>query len=762
MTRTCSCGREFTPGRGNPKRCPECRAADPHRNGTRAARSRSREMFVCVDGEGRQVGPDTMLMVSFSYGREDGTRGSVFDADGLTGQQVAQWMFAEGLDLPHTADGHRQILIGFHLGWDTAVIGKSFTSNLNIVHKANARRTNLLCQTRLCQGECGKVHRADPVVQQAIITAGGEGELLTLDTRTGIGMSATPGRRLYFEHRPHGDRYDEHRRLDIHDVGSAFVGGLERVIDVWKPEIPAGDRELIAWGKAHRKTVFAGATPEQITGYSEAECVATARTARLLLGAIRDAAHIEMKPSHLYGSGSIAAAAMAHYGVPKRDKSATTEDEIKGVRIDDIPHLTYFGGMIEAPVIGLISGAIYEMDICSAYPYAMTELPCMRSGHGEWKLAKRTSAKTEKVLAAMPDGTVGHVQVLWANRKGVLHPPFIVRRKSGAVAQPLSGNDTWVTLVEYQAGKCQFPGDVHLKAAVWWETSCDCPPPFAWLADLYKARLDLKVAMSFTEKGSDEWQALNCRQEAIKLIINSVYGKLAQTRPEPGPYTNLHFASYITGRTRTTVRTRSWAEEALGNTVVYQHTDSVLTVGSEPDQGSSDLGAWKREKDSHDMFVAQPGLAVSLGGGKAATRGVAEDAFRAAATSYVASVDLTVHPADWPTMTVPRTVMLSRRMAIHQNRPEAAGTFQSAPVHLTLGGAKRDVTRARQVPQMASAWVMPPVYVVEDPADLEDIRSFKAQMAAARDSGEFDWESASWEDTEIIFDDLPDIDPDFG
>ena len=66
---------------------------------------------------------------------------------------------------------------------------------------------------------------------------------------------------------------------------------------------------------------------------------------------------------------------------------------------------------------------------------------------------------------------------------------------------------------------------------------------------------------------SAQWWEASCRERAIKLIINSIYGKLAQMRYGVGPYTNLHYASYITGATRGQVRTRTWQTEAAGGTV---------------------------------------------------------------------------------------------------------------------------------------------------------------------------------------------------
>src|SRR5690606_14142924 len=106
-------------------------------------------------------------------------------------------------------------------------------------------------------------------------------------------------------------------RVDIHDTGSAFVGGLEKAIADWNPPISDEQRAAIAWGKKARKGGFMNGTPEQIAAYSEAECVAHAMMCRQLVDTVH-AVNVPMKLKDLYGSGSIAKATLKHWGVPKR------------------------------------------------------------------------------------------------------------------------------------------------------------------------------------------------------------------------------------------------------------------------------------------------------------------------------------------------------------------------------------------------------------------------------------------------------------
>lgn len=713
------------------KYCTLCKANDPHRHTTR----KKAEIIVSVDGEGTQTGED-MRMVTMSYGREDGTSNTltVTAPSGQAGPQILAWLIDE-LSGPYTdSEGveHKQVVTAFHFNWDASVISKDFTSDMMLVHKATARERGLLCAVNDCTGDCGKLHRYDPATIQDVISDGGEGSVIAWHQPSQIALAISPKRRLYVEHRPHGDRMEQRRVLDIHDTGTAFVGGLLDVIDKWQPELTDAQKTIITWGKHHRKSGFLDGNLDMVTEYSEAECVAHARTVRLLLNALR-AVGIVMAPSTLFGSGSVAASAMKYHGVCPRKEAHTESKIVSGITIDQIALLTYFGGLIETPVLGLIMGYTDEVDLNSAYPAAAIELPCMREGHGMW-IRKRGNG------AQAPAGAVGHVLTSWVVQTPSTGP-FVVRTKEGLVRQPLSGSRTWVTLAEYQMAAQQFPDDLVSHETVWWECTCTCGNPLAWLSELYDARQKIKAQMvGLKDSDPSMWQTLKSHEEAIKLIINSVYGKLAQQRPELGKYTNLHYASHITGTTRAKVRKESWDRETQGGTVVYTHTDSVLSQGGCPVDGGPKLGAWKLEKQSTDLLIVQPGLAVSLGGGKTASRGCHKDEFSKAAAEWAQATDLTRHPTTWPAMNIPRTMMISRRMAVARNRPDLAGAFLPQPLKVGFTSGKRDLENAVQMPGNPTAWIVPPILSAGEPATLEDIKQYQTRLASRIKSGEFDRE----------------------
>lgn len=729
-------------GRGNrATRCTLCASHDPHRNGSR--RVRLPQMFCGVDSETRwseEHGRQRIL--TLTYAREDGTRSTwIIDRDGSGETSAYLWLIHQLTGVYQDAEGRlwRQVAVGFHLNHDLAVLGNGLNPRqMFLVRKVQTKIETALCGSAHRNGEkcefdtetsgvTGHLHRYDPGDINAIISDGMLGDVIAYDRGSHLAVAGAAGQGIYLENRPGGDRYEGWQRVVIRDTGRSFLGGLLQVIDQWNPELPPEDRALIEWGKAVRGDGFGDEPLDKIAAYSEAECVALARVCRKLLNAIRAGAHVDMRPDQLAGSGSIAAATLRHYKAPRRTE--THEDSL----VDVLARMTYFGALIEGPVVGRLAQPVDGADINSAYPSKMIHVPCMRSGHGQWVKHRGSQPMV---------GPLGHVLVSWDIRAhNTSTPPFIVRRRSGSVAQPLVGFRVWVTLAEYQAAVRRFGYDVVMHQGWEWVPECDCGNVLAFLSDLYDARLAIKTTMSSMTEGSVEWEEASCRERALKLIINSIYGKLAQSKNGLGPYTNLHYASYVTGSTRAQVREKTWEIEAAGGTVVYQHTDSVLSVGVKVLNEGESLGKWGLEKTSHDFLVIQPGLALSTTGrGKIASRGVRIGDFIPAALEWASKADLTLHPRNWPPLVTEQTVMISRRQALARGKPQLAGSFQTKITSSSVIAAKRDYEQASPVPGNPEAWRIPPIDMVRDMATIDDLVQFKSRLDRRRRAGEFDLE----------------------
>lgn len=737
----CACGREYA-RKGRRNRCEYCTTADPHRNASR--RERLPEMFVSIDSEtewceaeGRQ------RIVTLSYGREDGTSASFLGHD----SRALYRELLQALDGVYTdASGKRwrHAPVAFHFNHDTAVLGNDIDpADLMLIRKVQHRIETSLCGADHSNGSpcdydtrtddegnptSGALHRYSHADNGAVITDGMLGDVVSWHRPSELAIAGSAGQGLYLELRPGGDRYEGWKRLVIRDTGRSFQGGLESVIEQWNPDLSPVERERIAWGKRQREVGFVGASVADIAAYSEAECIAHARVCRKLIEAVQSAAHVRIRPGQLAGSGSIAAAVLRHYGIAKHAEThADTEADV-------LARMTYYGGLIEAPVVGFLDEDVDGADINSAYPSKMIHMPCMRAGHGTWQVSRGT----------VPDSVIGHALVTWdVSSSGTSTPPFTVRRRSGAVASPLAGRRTWVALAELQAAMPWFASDIVVHKVVHWVCTCSCEEPLFFLSELYDERARIKASMTLMESGSAEWWEASAAERAIKLIINSIYGKLAQMRYGVGPYTNLHYASYITGATRGQVRTRTWEVERAGGTVVYQHTDSVLTVGVPVVDEGKALGVWGAEKPATGFLVIQPGLAMSLFSNvKVASRGVRVRDFTLAAWNWYQAADLSQHPDTWPKLVTSQQVMITRRQAIARGKPRLAGSFETKVTSSQVTSAKRDYALARPVPGNPCAWSVPPIEFVWDQATVDDLREFKSLLDRRRRAGEFDEELA--------------------
>lgn len=722
------------------KYCTRCVNAD--KNNNRSRRDKVPEMFVSIDTEGKEI-DGIMRCISVSYGREDGISDSItaYPGEWLTGQEVIMWLIEETTGRFRSGDKEwKPAHVAFHFGYDIATLTKDFHPDFNpdvdltLIYKATARNRNLLCNTTHPDDEvCLRLHRYDEHLQQLIITEGGENDVITYDANSQLGIATSPKRRFYAEYRPCGDRMEGNRRLDIHDTGTAFTGGLEHSLSEWQPTLDDAEMAAIAWGKAARKNGFVNATNEQIEAYSEAECVGHARMCRKLINAVADAGHIPVEPSKLFGSGSIASAALDYYGVAPRKKSLMCDSMVRGYEVDQLPTMTYFGGLIETPVLGQLNEPVDEADINSAYPSHMLSLPCMREGHGRW--VSRPGSR----LSEAPSGSLGYVLASW-HVDTPSTPPFLVRTREGLVRQPLSGSQIWVTLPEYETAAERFPDAVMAHHVAYYVQECECENPLLFLSTLYDRRAAIKREMKTVEQGSPQWLLLNCQQLAIKLVINSIYGKFAQRRPQAGRFTNMHYASHITGCTRAQVRRESWAREDQGGTVVYTHTDSVLSIGGNPTDGGSALGAWGLEKQSFAFTIVQPGLAIAMDSGKVASRGCSKSDFRTGVEQWLSIADLSQPPSTWPRIPIQRTFMMGRRLAIHEGHPELAGNFVRRDFTPGFTSRKRDMLAAIPLPGNPRAWIIPPCPIVyaDEIATLADIRSFETELSLLIAAGQFD------------------------
>lgn len=228
----------------------------------------------------------------------------------------------------------------------------------------------------------------------------------------------------------------------------------------------------------------------------------------------------------------------------------------------------FAGGRFEMPRGGHIKETIYNADIRSAYPAYARNLPNLAKG--KWRYC--TTFETGRV-------GVYHVEYHATDRRRGRVYPLFCRLETGEVIWPADVTGWyWNPEAELVAGD---PDATIIEGWVFDEDD-ETDRPFAWIEEYYRKRQVLKRAGSAAEF-------------TFKLIINSVYGQLAQragwdkNTGEAPPYHQLEWAGYITSSCRAAVYR---VASLCGDKLLSIDTDGIYTRCPLPVQPSADLGGW--------------------------------------------------------------------------------------------------------------------------------------------------------------------------
>jgi hypothetical protein len=367
---------------------------------------------------------------------------------------------------------------------------------------------------------------------------------------------------------------------------SKFVGALKD----WK----VGEESMRARMSLmkDKRSEFDKESPEAVREYCFEECRYMAELARRLIEA-HERAGLHLK--NFYGAGSSASAMLDLMGIKEKLVRAP-----KAMR--EAVASAFFGGRFENSVVGRVEGTVYNYDISSAYPYQTYFLPCL--SHGKWRLTRRRAdIEGERVKTACVRYSFSGPSSL-----GRAWSPLPFRTDSGAICFPETSGGGWVWLAEFQAASRHFPF-VHFEEAWILESDCTCMP-FEDIPKYYLERLRI----------GKEGPGI-----VLKLGINSVYGKLAQSIGS-ARYNSWIWAGIITAGTRAQILDMVALHDEPANLLMVA-TDGIYTrerldcpkpedtgtniVVVDSSSGKSTckpLGGWEEKVIHKGVFVARPGI----------------------------------------------------------------------------------------------------------------------------------------------------------
>lgn len=371
----------------------------------------------------------------------------------------------------------------------------------------------------------------------------------------------------------------------IQDLFSFFGTSFVKALTGWL--VGTGEQiSSIAEGKEARDSFRPEDVEEFVKPYWRMELALLVE----LADALRDVlAGADIHPKGWYGPGTVATCLYKARGTEAHmDRDLPRE-------IIDAATAAYAGGRFEGFRAGLFEGPVYSADINSAYPHAMSLLPSLQNGRWRYVSDMETLRKVPVRLGLFyVRFTATREQNMWAVSGGEPLPKFH-RLAHGGVAWP-SMSEGWVHAPEARMMVEMYPEQVEFVEG--WLYEDDGTYPFAWVSEMYDQRLAWK-------------QAGNPAERALKLGLNSLYGKLAQrigwdeVNRLPPRWHQLEWAGHITSFARASLH-RAAADVAGEGGLIAVETDGVYstTPFTELPGGSGDaLGQWKVEEYTGILFL---------------------------------------------------------------------------------------------------------------------------------------------------------------
>lgn len=355
------------------------------------------------------------------------------------------------------------------------------------------------------------------------------------------------------------------RSVTVWDVGKFFQCSFVEALRKWSITAPVENVEAM---KAKRAR-FTAKNRREIREYCESECRALAALTEQLNDA-HEQAGLPLKRWH--GPGSSASVALKQMGIGEKRGEHPPE-------VERAASFAFFGGRFEHRAIGTFDGPIYGYDIVSAYPAACEKLPCLE--HARWRHT-RARSRLPKHAPALVHFRLGRTsrEAWW----GALP----VRLPRGQIVFPRSGASGWTWSEEYHAA-CELAPNVEFVEAWILSSRCQCRP-FERVREWFDERKRI---------GKDG------RGIVLKLALNSLYGKLAQSLglPRP-PFASRIWAGMITSITRAKLlRAVALDPEA----VLCTATDGIYSLRPLTLDVGSDLGQWE-EKRADRITLVRPGI----------------------------------------------------------------------------------------------------------------------------------------------------------
>jgi len=540
--------------------------------------------IIALDGEGHTDARGRHLYVYLAASSKEGLVSNLYDERGLKTGDVLSFLLA----LPQ-----HSLKVGFALQYD-------WTKWLEDLQEEHLYR---LWRPELRPGKHGprpiRCHVGGERFSLNMIAT-----RLTIGGRWKEGEDGEPGRFT--------------RSVSVWDLFRFYQRSFVASLKEWGCGTP-GELEAIQAMK-ERRGVFKG-IGERERLYCQHETRLLAALCERLVEACEEAG-LELRD--FYGAGSLGAATLRE-GPAKSQKARIPAKMLPAVAC------AFFGGRFEISRAGPVPIA-HGYDLASAYPYAETQLPCLK--HGKWIHVSGTHAKVLREVRAAKAACVRYelaprpnlktrsaLEVCEAAGLAFAMPPvsdsarvsteawgpFPFRLPDGSILFPIESSGGWIWKGELLAALDAphlWPNVRALEAWTFISSTCKCGSPYlAEVGDYYRRRL--------------EW-GKDAKGLVLKKGLASRYGKRAQTVGK-APFHCPVAAGMITSHTRAEIL-RAIAAAPDPWSILSVATDGIICSEllelRKPEEtgtgGKKPLGMWEHKPMVGGAFLCRPGQRFSL------------------------------------------------------------------------------------------------------------------------------------------------------
>lgn len=302
-------------------------------------------------------------------------------------------------------------------------------------------------------------------------------------------------------------------------------------------------------------------------------------------------AEVGVHPIGWHGPGAVASSLLKSHNMHQYYDEQPEE-------IIELAERCYYGGRFEQFKVGHLS-ALHEYDIRSAYPAGIQQLPSFRNC--SWS---RSTGPFRQI------NRFGLYRVSWSIPRvgATLHRPGPLpwRRDDGRIFYPHSGVSSWFWGIEV-LNLTGFPADQWEIHEAWLPEFASEAQPFDWVGEMYDRRAAMK-------------RDGNPAQLALKLGLNSLYGKLAQSKGarqlkdgswKKPSWHHILWAGWITANTR-----REMFKAMIHNApfIVATETDATFAMKECNVNIGEGLGEWEHQAFDDTLYIQSGVYFVSQNG----------------------------------------------------------------------------------------------------------------------------------------------------